>query len=70
MRLLDYYLSLTPEQRTAFASRIGSSPAYLSQLAYGHRRPGGMLVLNILRESRGAVEASPDSFGPAPREAA
>lgn len=66
MRFIDYYLSLSRAQRREFAGRIGTSIAYLSQLAYGHRRPGNALTLAILRESGGAVVADPSSFGPPP----
>jgi DNA-binding transcriptional regulator YdaS (Cro superfamily) len=66
MRFLDYYKRLTTAERAAFAKRVGTSVAYLSQLAHGHRRPGGALTLAILRETHGAVAPREDSFGPPP----
>lgn len=67
MRFLDYYKTLTKAQRETLATSVGTSPAYLSQIAYGHRRPGGALTLALLRECP-AVNARAESFGPAPAE--
>lgn len=66
MRFLDYYKTLTRAEREDLAARLGTSPAYLSQLAHGHRRPGGSLTLAILRETGGVVAPCESSFGPAP----
>lgn len=64
MRFLDFYSTLNRHERADFAKRIGTSQAYLSQLAHGHRLPGMALAFRIVRESRGLVDAHEDSFGP------
>lgn len=69
MRFLDYYSGLSKPEREALAKRVGTSPAYLSQIAHGHRRPGNSLTLALLRECPG-VTPSPESFGRAPNAAA
>jgi transcriptional regulator with XRE-family HTH domain len=64
MRLLDFYRTLNRSERADFAKRIGTSQAYLGQLAHGHRLPGMELAFRIVRESCGLVDAHEDSFGP------
>lgn len=63
MRFLEHYKTLTKDQREALAASVGTSPAYLSQIAYGHRRPGGALTLALLAECP-KVRAASESFGP------
>lgn len=66
MRLLDFYRTMNRFERADFAKRIGTSQAYLGQLAHGHRLPGMELAFRIIRESNGLVDAHENSFGPAP----
>lgn len=51
MTLLDYINSLSPADQTSFASRCGTSVAYLRQVAYGNRRCSEGLAISIDRES-------------------
>lgn len=51
MQLLDYLKSLSPEARTAFAEKCGTSVDYLFQLGYGKRQPKAELAIAIERES-------------------
>jgi len=64
MKFLDFYRSMSREERSSFARRVGTSEAYLLQVAHGHRLPGMALAFRIIRESGGAVAAHEDSFGP------
>ena len=66
MRFIDYYHRLSPRDKRAFAARCGTSTAYLSQLAHGHRAPGWRLGLAIVAASDGAITPHPDSFGATP----
>lgn len=48
------------------AARLGTSPAYLSQLAHGHRKASPRLCFAIERETNGRVTREtmrPDIFG-------
>lgn len=40
------------------ADKVGTSPAYLSQIANFHRKPGPKLSLNIEVATKGLVKAS------------
>lgn len=51
MTLQDYLNSLSPAEQAAFASRCGTSVAYLRQIAYGNRRCSEGLAISIDRES-------------------
>lgn len=62
MRLLDYYKTLTADEKADFARRVGTSTAYLSQLAHGHRSPGWVMALAIIKESGGKVSSEPGGF--------
>jgi DNA-binding transcriptional regulator YdaS (Cro superfamily) len=66
MTLLNLYKSMTREQREALARAVGTSPAYLSQLAYGHRRAGIRVAAAIQQATDGQVtpaDLRPDIFG-------
>jgi hypothetical protein len=69
MRFLDFYKRLSPAEKRDLARRLGTSKAYVSHIAYGHRRPGNAMTLAILRECPG-VDPHPDSFGPERMDAA
>lgn len=64
MDLKDYLAGLTTEEaKKAFAARCATTPGQLKQVAYGHRRAGEALAINIERESHGSVtceELRPD----------
>lgn len=64
MTLKDYLASLASEEaKKAFAARCETTPGQLKQVAYGHRRAGEALAINIERESSRAVtceELRPD----------
>lgn len=64
MELKDYLASLTSEDaKQSFADRCGTTPGQLRQVAYGARRAGESLAINIERESGKAVtceELRPD----------
>lgn len=49
-----YYRQMDPSEKIELAKRLNTSLAYLSQLAHGHRNPGG----KILREIRSATDGS------------
>ena len=70
MEYLSYWQSLTPEQKTALATRLGTSKTYLSHLGHGHRSPSVFLreLLTIITgealafphdEKRGAKKRVP-----------
>lgn len=40
----DYWIGLTTEQKSDLAKRLLTTQNYLSQLAYGHRRPSRSLA--------------------------
>lgn len=49
--LLDYLKPLTPEDRDAFAERIGTSVGHLKQIGYGNRTCNPEYAVNIDRET-------------------
>lgn len=57
MHIRDHYQTLDAEQRAKLATALQTSPAYLMQLAYGHRRPSLQLAIAIERETAGQVTA-------------
>lgn len=63
---LSYYSSLSAGEKTEFAERLGTSVAYLSQLANGHRNPGGKILRLIYSASGGQVSA--ESFFALPEQ--
>lgn len=63
MGLLEYIGSLDGEARAAFAERCETTFPFLRNVAYGSRRAGESLCINIERESGGQVtceELRPD----------
>jgi DNA-binding transcriptional regulator YdaS (Cro superfamily) len=61
MRLSDY---IKKHGRTALAKAIGSSPAYISQLAHGYRRINAEVAMKIEAATNGEVkceESCPDA---------
>lgn len=50
-----YFKGLTKEQREAFAAQVGTSAAYLWQIAYKQRRCNESLAIEIEKASKGAV---------------
>jgi len=63
MTLLEYINSMPPSEQDAFARRCGTTIGYMRQAAYGFRKCGESLAINIDRESNGAVsfvELRPD----------
>lgn len=66
MTLIEYWKNLAPEAKKAFAEKLETSPAYLSQVANGHRNGSPAFAIAIERETGGAVtraEIRPDIFG-------
>lgn len=73
MEMRAYYTNLDADARAKLAEAVATSPAYLSQIAYGHRRPSLQMALAIERETGGTITARglrpdlrADIFGPAP----
>lgn len=63
MKLLDLLNSKSVEDQSKFAAACGTTVGYLRLIAYGNRRCGESLAINIDRESGGAVsieELRPD----------
>lgn len=58
MELLEYINNNLPTrpERECFAKRCGTSFAFIRNVAYGYRRAGAWLCINIERESEGAVK--------------
>lgn len=54
MNLKDFYLSMTAEQREAFAARCKTTVGQIRNVAYG-RNCGESLAISIERESLGVV---------------
>lgn len=44
-----FFSSLDPEQKRELAEKAGTSVAYLSQLANGHRRAGADAIVRLCR---------------------
>lgn len=55
MTLLELLDSKTDAQRQAFAKACGTSVAYLYHIAKGRKQVGVPLIINIERESKGAI---------------
>ena len=63
MELKKYLDKLSREDKSSFAEKCGTSLAFLRNVAYGYKRAGESLCINIERESGGAVtceELRPD----------
>ena len=56
MELFEYIKKLSKSERNYFALRCGTSFAHLRNVAYGYKRAGELLCINIERESDGLVE--------------
>ena len=65
MRLHDYLLTLSTEEKNAFAKRCGTSLGFLKLIAYGVKPCSPELSVEIDRESMGAV--SFEDLCPAPK---
>lgn len=67
MRFADFYRSMSPEGRQQLAERVGTSVAYLQQIAGGHSRPSAAMAAKISDGTMGAVSRLellyPDEFG-------
>ena len=55
MDFKTHFGSLTKSARATLAERCKTSVGFLVQVAYGHRRAGESLCINIERETNGAV---------------
>jgi DNA-binding transcriptional regulator YdaS (Cro superfamily) len=69
MKLREYLKTLTPEQRMDYATRCGTTDAYLFQLAGEHRQPSAQLSRKLAEESGFSVlpqDLRPDIFGDLP----
>jgi len=67
MDFRTYYLALSPRDKRRLAKALGTSVAYLSQLAHGHRRAGVRILTAIEPATGGRVrreELRPDIFRP------
>lgn len=65
MELRDYLKTLTPNDRTSFADRVGSSVGHLRNVGYGFRPCDPAVAVAIERESRKRVtrqELRPDDW--------
>jgi len=51
-----FHSYLKDKSRADFAKAIGTSPAYLSQMVTGHRRPSYAMMLKIELASEGCVD--------------
>ena len=73
MDLKTYYTKLNKSEREALAENINTSPAYLSQLAYGHRKVGIGFFRLIEEATNHQVtrnELRPDIFLPKTQQSA
>jgi hypothetical protein len=54
----SFYSTLTPDQREAFAKRIGTTPGYCHQLAYGKRLELGLadVIVAVAPEFKGQIK--------------
>lgn len=48
MNFLEYWQSLSPEQKANLAARSNTSIPYLSQVAHGHRKAGAGLIERLM----------------------
>ena len=63
----SYFESLSSEERKRLADEMGTSVAYLSQIAHSHRQAGPAMAKAIEEATAGAVkrhELRPDIFDP------
>jgi hypothetical protein len=52
---LKEYFNRTQGDRERFAKEIGTTPAYLSHLIFGHRQPSVKLAARIIKATNGKV---------------
>lgn len=50
-----YFKALTKDERTAIAEQVGTSVAYLWQIAYKQRRCNESMAIEIEKASKGAI---------------
>lgn len=65
MTLIDYWKNLGPREKKAFAESLDTSPAYLSQIANGHRNASPAFAIAIDLATGGEVpreQIRPDIF--------
>jgi DNA-binding transcriptional regulator YdaS (Cro superfamily) len=55
MDFKTYYMAMPVSERENFARRCETSPAHLTNIAYGSKTCGESLAINIERESSGIV---------------
>lgn len=63
MKLINFLKNLPTEEREVFAAKCDTTYRFLRNIAYGYRRAGESLCINIERESGGKVlceELRPD----------
>ena len=58
MDFKDYWAELPADDKKMLAERLDTSVAYLSQLAYGHRKAGARFLLQIESATDGIVKPS------------
>lgn len=67
MKFKTFYKSLAAQDKKDLANRLGTSCAYLSQVANGHRMAGAKLLLKIAEATNS--EVSPSDLRPDIEEA-
>ncbi len=55
MKFKKFYSNLSKSEKKSLADDLKTSPAYLSQIANGHRNPGRKFILNIEEVTSGNV---------------
>lgn len=68
MRFPELWNRLTPASKVALVEKIGTSYAYMSQLAHGHRNPSPALCRRLVAADRRLTLKAlrPDIWGTAP----
>jgi len=56
MELITYIKSLTKSEREGFTGRCETTYGFMMNVAYGYKRAGESLCINIERESGGLVK--------------
>ncbi|WP_090541094.1 YdaS family helix-turn-helix protein [Nitrosomonas sp. Nm132] len=56
MKLKDYIKTIPLEERDVFSAKCGTSFAHIRNIAYGYKKSGESLCINIERESGGTVK--------------
>lgn len=65
-RLKEFFRSLSPEQREAFAARAGTKPVYIERLFWGHNRASPALAQRLVEASDGNLrhaDIAPHIYG-------